>query len=144
MLKRNDRPGDIHAGKWNGLGGKFEPGESPEECLYREVFEESGLRLERFHLKGVITFPMFDGKDDWYAFVYLGTLFSGNLRPSSEGELSWIPDHEVPELNLWPGDRVFLPWLEQERFFSAKLMYHDGAFKDYTVTFYPPAGAAVL
>ncbi len=144
MLRRYDRPGDHHAGKWNGLGGKFEPGESPEECLRREVYEESGLSLTQAHLKGIITFPMFDGKDDWYAFIYIGTAFSGDLRSSREGELSWIPDHEVPHLNVWPGDRVFLPWLDQDRFFSAKLIYEVGVFKDYTVTFYPPAEETIL
>ena len=123
-------------GKWNGLGGKFLPGESPEACLRREVLEESGLAVEVAQLKGVITFPDFDGIDDWYAFVYVVTGFSGEVRASSEGSLHWIPDAEVASLNLWPGDRVFLPWLEQEAFFSAVFRYERGVFKDYEVVFY--------
>lgn len=123
-------------GKWNGLGGKLEKGESPEEAMRREVFEESGLKVEKALLKGFLTWPEFDGEDDWYAFVYVVTDFSGELRASEEGELEWIEDAEVMALNLYDGDRVFLPWLEQEGFFSAKFCYENGVFKDYEVTFY--------
>ena len=123
-------------GKWNGLGGKFDPGETPEECMRREVFEESGLKVEEAQLKGFLTFPNFDGQDDWYAFVFVVTEFSGQLRASEEGELHWIPDAEVADLELFEGDRVFIPWLEQERLFSAKLNYDAGVFKGYEVEFY--------
>jgi 8-oxo-dGTP diphosphatase len=123
-------------GKWNGLGGKFDPGESPEDCLTREVFEESGLKVEAAQLKGFITFPDFDGEDDWYAFVYVVTGFSGEVKASPEGELHWILDSEVMNLTMWPGDSVFLPWLEQERFFSAKFYYEKGAFVRHEVVFY--------
>jgi 8-oxo-dGTP diphosphatase len=123
-------------GKWNGLGGKFDPGESPEECMKRETFEESGLTVEEAQLKGFITFPDFDGEDDWYCFVYTVSKFSGEVKASEEGELTWIPDAEVMNLNLWPGDRVFLPWIMGEKLFSAKFIYKQGEFKDYTVVFY--------
>ena len=123
-------------GKWNGLGGKFDPGESPEDCMKREVFEESGLRVEAAQLKGFITFPTFDGEDDWYAFVYIVSKFSGTLKASDEGELSWIPDAKVLDLNIYDGDRVFLPWLEQPGLFSAKFVYEDGVFKEHEVVFY--------
>jgi 8-oxo-dGTP diphosphatase len=126
----------YQAGKWNGLGGKLEPGESPEDCLRREVREESGLNVEQASLKGVLTFPDFDGQDDWYAFVYVVTAFSGEVIPSGEGSLHWVRDEEVPGLELWPGDRIFLPWLAGERFFSAKFRYRQGVFEDYEVTFY--------
>ena len=123
-------------GKWNGLGGKFDPGESPEECLKREVFEESGLTVEEAQLRGFITFPDFDGSDDWYAFVYTVNAFSGEVTASEEGELHWVPDDELLELNIWDGDRIFLPWLNGDRLFSAKFTYEAGKFKTYEVVFY--------
>jgi 8-oxo-dGTP diphosphatase len=135
MLYRT-RPGDYHQGKWNGLGGKLAPGESPEDCVRREVLEESGLAVTRMDLRGVITFPMFDGQDDWYVFVYTITEFAGEVRASLEGELAWIDDDRLLDLNLWPGDRVFLPWLESSRLFSAKFRYEGGRFKGYEVSFY--------
>lgn len=136
MLRRPDDPAHHQAGKYNGLGGKFEAGESPEECLAREVFEESGLVVERAELKGFITFPDFDGQDDWYVFVYLVTQFSGNLAASAEGELHWIPTVDIPKLPLWEGDRHFLPWLEGERLFSAVFRYRNGRYSDHDVAFY--------
>ena len=141
-LKRDGHTLMLHkargyqAGKWNGLGGKFDPGESPEECLQREVLEESGLSVTAAQLKGFITFPDFDGNDDWYAFVYVVTEFTGELAASDEGKLRWVPDAEVLNLNLWDGDRVFLPWLERPGTFSAKFVYEQGVFKSHTVTFY--------
>jgi len=122
--------------KWNGLGGKFDAGETPEDCMRREVFEESGLTVEEAHLKGFLTFPDFDGQDDWYAFVFVVTEFSGELKASDEGELHWIADDKVSALELFEGDRVFMPWLEQERLFSAKFIYDAGIFKRYEVVFY--------
>ncbi len=136
MLFRNKKENDYHEGKWNGLGGKFEPGESPEECMRREVHEESGLTVESATLKGIITFPLFDGKDDWYAFLYVIDGYSGALRESPEGELHWIDNDKLTTLNLWPGDRVFMAWLEHPEFFSAKFVYDNGTFVRHEVTFY--------
>ncbi|MEZ4607014.1 MAG: 8-oxo-dGTP diphosphatase [Deinococcales bacterium] len=85
MLHRNKKAGDYHEGKWNGLGGKFEAGESPEDCMRREVFEESGLEVIKAQLKGFITFPSFDGEDDWYVFVYVVEAWRGELRASAKG-----------------------------------------------------------
>jgi 8-oxo-dGTP diphosphatase len=139
MLYRH-REGDYHRGKWNGLGGKLEPGESPEDCVRREVKEESGLEVKVMRLKGVITFPLFDGLDDWYVFVYTVPGFGGEMVHSLEGALHWIPDDRLLELNLWPGDRIFLPWLGAGRFFSAKFTYEEGRLVDHEVSFYPPNG----
>jgi 8-oxo-dGTP diphosphatase len=136
MLHRVKKAGDYHRGKWNGLGGKLLPGESPEECLRREVLEESGLTVEAATLRGIITFPNFDGVDDWYCFVYTVEQVSGELAASPEGELRWIPDEGLLDLNLWEGDRVFIPWLFEGRFFSAKFVYEGGVLRDYAVTFY--------
>lgn len=136
MIYRNKKENDYHEGKWNGLGGKFEIGESPEECAIRELKEESGLTAENLIMKGFITFPMFDGKNDWYVFVFVIDKFSGNLIDSKEGSLEWIPNEKLTGLNLWDGDKIFLPWLFQEKFFSAKFNYENGKFIDYSVQFY--------
>ena len=136
MLFRNKKLKDFHKGKWNGLGGKFEPGETPEECCIREVREESGLTPIDPIMKGFITFPMFDGVDDWYVFLFVIDKFTGELIDSPEGELRWIPDDELLSIQLWDGDRIFIPWLEQEGLFSAKFNYENKQFKDFTVSFY--------
>jgi len=137
MLHRNARPDDTHFGKWNGLGGKLEPGESPEQGMRREVLEESGLTVEEAVLKGVLTFPDFDGRHDWYAFVYLVTRTSGTLGADPpEGALAWVPTAEVPSLPMWAGDRIFLPWLDREGHFSARFRYVAGRLVDHEVAFY--------
>jgi len=136
MLYRNKKENDYHEGKWNGIGGKFELGETPEECAVREIKEETGLSVTAPELKGMITFPLFDGKDDWYVFLFIVRNFSGELIDSPEGKLEWIPDNKITELNLWDGDRIFLEWLNQNKFFSAKFNYEGKNFKDYTVNFY--------
>ncbi len=136
MLYRNKKENDYHEGKWNGIGGKFEQGETPEECAIREIKEETGLDVYEPKLKGMITFPLFDGKDDWYVYLFVITNFSGELIDSPEGKLEWIPDEKITELNLWDGDKIFLKWLEQEKFFSAKFNYEGKRFVDYSVNFY--------
>jgi 8-oxo-dGTP diphosphatase len=136
MLYRNKKENDYHEGKWNGLGGKFELGESPEDCAIRELKEESGLDAKKLILKGHITFPMFDGKDDWYVFVFTIPKFEGELIESNEGHLEWIENENLPKLNLWEGDKHFIQWLFQDKFFSAKFNYENGNFIDYDVTFY--------
>ena len=136
MLYRNKKENDYHEGKWNGLGGKFEPGESPEECAIREIKEESGLTVKNLVMKGFITFPLFDGKDDWFVFLFIIDDFEGDLIDSPEGELEWIPDEKLLELNLWEGDRYYMPWLFEDKFFSAKFIYEDGEYKSHEVCFY--------
>lgn len=136
MLYRNKKENDYHEGKWNGLGGKFEQGETPEECAVREVYEESGLLVKDPLLKGFITFPMFDGKDDWYVFLFVFDGYEGELIDSPEGKLEWIPNDKLTDLNLWKGDIVFIPWLFEDKFFSAKFNYENGEYKDYEVNFY--------
>ena len=136
MLHRVKKENDYHKGKWNGLGGKFEVGESPEECAKREILEESGLVVENPLLKGIITFPMFDNVKDWYVFVFTSDKFTGELIHSNEGNLEWIDNDKLTDLNLWDGDKIFIPWIFQDRFFSAKFNYEKGLFKDYSVNFY--------
>lgn len=136
MLYRNKKENDYHEGKWNGLGGKFELGETPEECAIREIKEEAGLNVKNLTLKGFITFPLFDGKDDWYVFLFVINEFDGELIDSPEGKLEWINNDKLTRLNLWEGDKIFIPWLFQEKFFSAKFNYENGKYKNYTVEFY--------
>jgi 8-oxo-dGTP diphosphatase len=137
MIHRIKKENDMHAGKWNGLGGKLEQGETPEECACREVWEESGLKIENPRLRGFLTFPKFANDEDWYAFVFTAEHFSGELASSTEGFLQWIPDEQLLDLHLWEGDKMFLPWLDQERFFSAKFNYSGGQLIDYNVIFHP-------
>jgi 8-oxo-dGTP diphosphatase len=136
MIHRVKKHNDIHEGKWNGLGGKIEAGETPEECAIREIREESGLLVKNLSLKGFLTFPQFANHQDWYAFVYVIDAFEGELIDSPEGVLHWINDSDLTNLNLWEGDREFLPWLDQPGFFSAKFIYEDGKYIDHEVVFY--------
>jgi 8-oxo-dGTP diphosphatase len=136
MLHRVKKQNDVHEGKWNGLGGKIEQGETPEECVIREILEESGLSVKNPRLRGILTFPLFSNNEDEYTFLFTATDFNGDLIDSSEGILKWIPDPEVLELNLWEGDRLFLKWLEDGKFFSGKLIYCDGKLVDHHVVFY--------
>lgn len=137
MIHRVKKENDMHAGKWNGLGGKLISGETPEECAIREIREECGLIVTGLDLKGILTFPKFANDEDWYAFVFVVDEFEGELIESPEGDLQWIDDKDLLKLNLWEGDRVFIPWLDKPGFFSGKFIYRDGALKDFDVNFYP-------
>jgi len=136
MIYRIKKRNDVHEGKWNGLGGKFEGNESPEECVIREIKEESGLNIKSPKLHGFITFPLFDGKEDWYVFIFTAHEFTGKLIDSNEGNLEWIPNKKIIELNLWDGDVIFLNWLKKNKFFSAKFIYNNGKLENYSVNFY--------
>ena len=136
MVHRNKKPNDIHAGKWNGLGGKFEAGETPEECVRREVQEEAGLVIQNPRLHGLLMFPKFKG-NDWYVFVFTATEFQGELIESPEGRLAWIEDNKLTSLNLWASDHIFLPLLEAGKFFSAKFEYEGDVMRRYEAVFYP-------
>lgn len=122
----------MHEGKWNGLGGKLLPGETPEECVVREVEEESGLKIKKHELKGLLTFPSFNG-EDWYVFVFVANSFEGTIRQTDEGTLSWIDNKNILELNLWEGDRIFIPHLDKKGFFSGKFIYDNGTLISHTI-----------
>lgn len=128
MLHRIKKENDVNKDKWVGVGGKFEEGETPEECLLREVKEETGLTLTAYRLRGVITFI----SDEWgseYMFLYTADKYEGQLREDKmkdceEGVLTWVPKTDIESLNLWEGDKIFFRLLEtEEQFFSLKLRY---------------------
>ena len=117
--KRHDENGD----KWIGVGGKFEYGESPEECVLREVKEETGLTLLDPRFRGLVTFV----SDEWgveYMHLFTGTQFTGTLTDCDEGELVWLPKSELLTKKLWEGDKLFLRALDEcSDFFTLKLRY---------------------
>lgn len=123
MLLRNKKKQDENAGKWIGVGGKFEEGESPQDCLLREVQEETGLRLTQYRFRGIVTFVS-DQYETEYMHLFTAHGFEGELIPCDEGELKWVEKEEVLSLPLWEGDREFLRLLREDApFFSLKLVY---------------------
>lgn len=125
MLHRVKKEVDVNKGKWIGVGGKFEPGESPEECMLREVKEETGLTVTSWRLRGILTF-LAEGWEMEYIFLYTADGFEGELTPCTEGDLQWIPKAKLNELYLWEGDKIFLKLLSEDApVFSLKLQY-DG------------------
>ena len=123
MMHRTKKMNDPNHDLWLGLGGHFEEGESPEECMIREVREESGLIVSEPKLRGMVTFS--DG--DWHELMFLfsATDFHGELLPCNEGDLLWVEKQRVlHQLPIWEGDRIFLSLMEQDKpFFSLKLTY---------------------
>ncbi len=108
MLYRNKKKEDPNAGKWIGVGGKLEPGEAPDECMLREVEEETGLRVTGYEFLGVISF-ISDEWEDEYMMLYRADAWKGTMKKDCpEGELRWIEKKEVLSLPLWEGDRLFL------------------------------------
>ncbi|NQV51265.1 MAG: 8-oxo-dGTP diphosphatase [Candidatus Marinimicrobia bacterium] len=133
MLHRIKKENDMHQGKWNGLGGKFESGETPEACAIREVYEESGLVVKEPKLKGFISFPQFDSANDWYVFVYRFDGYTGDLIESPEGQLEWIQNEELNNLELWEGDKIFMEWLDKPGIFTALFKYEAGRLLEWNV-----------
>ena len=139
MIHRIKKKHDINKDKWIGIGGKFERGESPEDCILRETKEETGLTLTSYRLRGVLTFVYNDDDDEMeYIFLYTADGFTGELIECDEGELAWVDKEEVPELPTWEGDRVFLNLLlsGEERFFSIKLKYEGSRLMEKQVNLY--------
>ncbi len=137
MLHRTKKEKDCNKGKWIGVGGAFKKGETPEECLLREVKEETGLSLTDYALRGILTFV----SDIWeseYIFLYTATGFTGTLCECDEGDLAWIEKEKIPGLELWEGDRLFLELLESESgLFSMKLEYKGDELVAHSVKKYP-------
>ena len=124
MLHRVKKKNDINHDKWLGVGGKFEYGESPEECARREVREETGYTLTSWRYRGIVTFVSGDGVTE-YMHLYTADGFTGNLIECDEGDLEWIPREQLLSLPAWEGDKIFLNLLfdETQPFFSLKFIY---------------------
>lgn len=123
LLHRTKKVNDENHDKWIGVGGKFEEGESPEECMLREVKEETGLSLTRWRYRGIVTFV----SDEWgceYMHLFTADGFTGQLKSCDEGELEWVDKERLLSLPIWEGDKIFLRLLRSDApFFSLKLCY---------------------
>jgi len=138
LLHRVKKENDMHQGLWVGLGGKFEAGESPEECAIREIYEESGLHVENPQLKGIVTFDGQFEEEDWYIFIFVFDNFSGELlEESPEGDLRWVKESELADLPMYDGDRHFFKWIKEcKGVFSAKLTYDGRKLLNYQINEY--------
>ena len=127
MLHRVKKEKDLNKDKWIGVGGKFEDKESPEDCLRREVLEETGLTLTDWRYRGIVTFVSNEAPTE-YMHLFTAEGFEGEMKTCDEGALEWVPIETVPTLNLWPGDKIFLRLLsENAPFFSLKLAYEGSS-----------------
>ena len=124
MLHRVKKENDINKDKWLGVGGHFEAGESPEECVCREVKEETGYTLTSYRFRGLITFVCGEGSK--YMCLYTADGFTGTPKECNEGILEWVESDKIEDLNLWEGDKIFFRLLRENRpFFSLKLVYDE-------------------
>ena len=139
LVHRNRRPNDAHFGKYNGLGGKLDPGEDVVACIRREILEESGLECDKLLLRGTISWPGFGQQgEDWFGFIFRVESFRGEpYAANAEGDLEWVEIDRVFELPLWEGDRHFLPlvFARDERQFHGVMPYHDGHPVSWTYSF---------
>ena len=123
MLHRVKKQNDINKDKWIGIGGKFESGESPDECLLREAREETGLTLTSWRCRGVVTF-LSEGEEGEYMYLFTADGFEGEMTPCDEGELEWVSREFLGGLPMWEGDKIFLDLLWQDApFFLLTLRY---------------------
>jgi 8-oxo-dGTP diphosphatase len=125
MLHRTVKKNDVNHDKWIGIGGHFEADESPEECLLREVKEETGYTLTSWKFRGIVTFISGNGVTE-YMHLFDADGFEGEPISCDEGQLEWVDIDKIMSLNIWAGDKIFFKLLhEGAPFFSLKLVY-DG------------------
>lgn len=136
MLHRVKKVNDMNQDKWIGVGGKFEEGESPEECLLREAKEETGLTLTKYSYRGIVTFV----SKQWgteYMHLFTAQEYEGEMISCEEGNLEWVPKTEIENLNLWEGDKIFFRLLEENKgFFSLKLCYDFDCLTSHSIERY--------
>ena len=122
MLHRVKKENDLNKDKWIGIGGKFERGESPEDCLLREAKEETCLTVTSYRYRGIVTFV--SGEETEYMHLFTADGFHGTIKTCDEGDLEWIEKQKLLDLTLWEGDKIFLRLLDEDiPFFSLKLVY---------------------
>lgn len=123
MLHRVKKQNDINKDKWIGIGGKFEPGEAPDECLLREAREETGITLTSWRCRGVVTF-LSEGEEGEYMYLFTADGFEGEMTSCDEGDLEWVSREFLGSLPMWEGDRIFLDLLWRDApFFLLTLRY---------------------
>jgi 8-oxo-dGTP diphosphatase len=136
MLHRVKKENDLNHDKWVGVGGKFEQDETPEECLLREVKEETGLTLTSYRFRGIVTFL----SDEWegeYMHLYTATEYAGEMIECNEGNLEWVPKADIEKLHIWEGDKIFFRLLDENLpFFSLKLRYRGDELVETAVNRY--------
>lgn len=136
MLHRTKKKNDINKEKWIGIGGKFEEGESPEECVLREVKEETGLILNSYKLRCVVTYISTNWETE-YMYVFTSDDFKGELTECNEGDLQWVDKQKITELNIWEGDKIFIKRMqEKDGFFTAKFEYDGDKLLKYDLNDY--------
>ena len=141
MLHRVKKKNDINHDKWIGVGGKFEDKESPEECMLREAFEETGLTLTDYQYRGIVTFVS-DEYETEYMHLFTASAWSGEMTECNEGILEWVPKNQVPELPIWEGDKIFFRLIAENRpFFSLKLSYSGDILVDAVLDYLKQATA---
>ena len=130
LLHRTKKENDENHDKWIGVGGKFEDGESPEDCVCREVLEETGLTLTEYRYRGIVTFVS-DLYPCEYMHLFTAQGWTGTEQVCDEGELAWISKQKFASLPMWEGDRIFLKLLEEDvPFFSLKLIYQGDLLQE--------------
>ena len=131
LLHRTKKKDDVNSGKWIGIGGKFEEKESPEDCIRREVLEETGLTLNRLEYRGIVTFISDGMAETEFMHLFTATEFEGEIKECDEGTLEWVPKEDVPKLPHWDGDLIFLDLLQRGApFFSLKLTYRGSTLTE--------------
>lgn len=137
MLHRTKKKNDVNKDKWIGIGGKFEERESPEECIVREVKEETGLTLKSYKLRCIVTYVSPSWKTE-YMYVFTSDDFEGELASEcNEGDLQWIDKSQIANINTWEGDKIFIEKMQNDdNFFTLKLEYNDDKLVNYELNEY--------
>lgn len=130
MLYRNKKHNDVNQGKWVGVGGKFEDNETPEQCMLREVYEETGLKVTQWSYRGIVYFVS-DTWPDEEMHLFVCTQWEGQQKECDEGELRWISKDRLLDVSMWEGDKIFLKMIDHEiPFFHLKLSYQGDTLVD--------------